>query len=137
MSLASTSLCCKLPGQAFGAAGGVPLMVSECAADEPAARGPGAAESGAGAAAGTGPELVSAASDNDPANVGTAAGVGAQTAISWPGWRCWSPRWWRSRPRLGAARTPPENAAPGSAGLNSDELVAQIARQVQVHRDCY
>ena len=28
---------------------------------------------------GIGPELVSAASDNDPTNVGTAAAVGAQT----------------------------------------------------------
>ena len=34
---------------------------------------------------GIGPELVSAASDNDPTNVGTAAAVGAQTGyqLSW------------------------------------------------------
>jgi hypothetical protein len=34
---------------------------------------------------GTGPELVSAASDNDPTNVGTAAAVGAQTGyhLAW------------------------------------------------------
>jgi hypothetical protein len=39
----------------------------------------------AGLLRGIGPELVSAASDNDPTNVGTAAAVGAQTGyqLSW------------------------------------------------------
>ena len=41
--------------------------------------------SGPGLLRSIGPELVSAASDNDPTNVGTAAAVGAQTGyqLSW------------------------------------------------------
>ena len=46
---------------------------------------PGRRSSGPGLLRGIGPELVSAASDNDPTNVGTAAAVGAQTGyqLSW------------------------------------------------------